>query len=97
MAQIHILRTHALGLDAAMELAHDWQDQAETSWGLCCVTQADADLYQVNFERPGLQGSFRVTADTFELRMTLGFLLSAYRGRIESELQRRLDKLLSAG
>jgi len=55
---------------------------------------AQEDGYCIDFERPGMQGMLRVSPDVFELRMTLGFLLSAYRGRIEAELQRRLDGLL---
>ena len=91
MAEIHILRTHTLGREAAWQLARDWQAQAEQDWGLHCTAQADEDAQRIAFERPGLQGSLLVRAEAFELRLTLGFLLSAYRGRIEAELQRRLD------
>ncbi|MDP3699680.1 MAG: polyhydroxyalkanoic acid system family protein [Hylemonella sp.] len=91
MADIHIHRAHTLGHDAALQLARDWQAQAEQDWGLRCAVQAQADGQHIDFERPGLKGKLRVSADAFELRITLGFLLSAYRGRIEAELQRRLD------
>lgn len=96
MAEIHILRTHALGTDAALQMARTWKEQAESAWGLRCITQEDKVPYQVAFDRPGVLGSLQVTADHFELRLTLGFLLSAYRGRIESELQRQLDSWLGA-
>lgn len=94
MAEIHIHRAHTLGRDAALQLARDWQAQAVQDWGLRCTAQAQEDGYCIDFERPGMQGMLRVSPDVFELRMTLGFLLSAYRGRIEAELQRRLDGLL---
>lgn len=74
-----------------MRLAQDWQTQAERDWGLRCTAQAQEHSQQIVFERPGLHGSLRVSAETFELRLTLGFLLSAYRGRIEAELRQRLE------
>lgn len=91
MSEIYIHRAHALGRDAALQLARDWQAQAEAEWGLRCTAQGGEALQHIAFERPGLQGSLKVEAASFELRLTLGFLLSAYRGRIETELLRRLD------
>jgi putative polyhydroxyalkanoate system protein len=91
MAEIHIFRTHALGREAALQLSREWQAQAEQDWGLRCTAHEQEGQQHIAFERPGLQGSLRVSAEVFELRLTLGFLLSAYRGRIEAELQQRLD------
>ncbi len=96
MAEIHILRRHSLGPDAASQLARDWLAQAEQDWGLQCTARTRDELAQIDFERPGLQGSLQVHAGAFELRLTLGFLLSAYRARIEEELQRRLDGWLGS-
>lgn len=95
MAEIHIQRTHTLGRDAAWQLAHDWQTQAEQDWGLRCTAQTQDDQQHIRFERPGLQGHLRVNDQAFELQLTLGFLLSAYRARIEGELRRRLDERLA--
>jgi putative polyhydroxyalkanoate system protein len=96
MADIHIHRAHGLSRDAALALARDWQAQAEQDWGLHCQAQTLEDQCLIAFERTGLQGRLRVNAEAFELQLTLGFLLSAYRTRIESELQRRLDGWLGA-
>lgn len=96
MSEIHIHRAHALGGEAALQLAQDWQIQAEQDWGLRCTAHEQDEGRHIAFERPGVQGSLRVSVQTFELRLTLGFLLSAYRGRIEAELQRRLDGWLGA-
>ena len=96
MAEIHIHRAHSLGLEGAQRLARDWQTQAERDWGLRCTAHAFEEPQRIAFERPGLQGSLRVSAEAFELQLTLGFLLSAYRARIEAELQRRLDGWLNA-
>lgn len=94
MAEIHIHRPHTLGPEAARQLARDWQTQAEQDWGLQCMAQTLEDRQQIDFERPGLQGQLRVSGEAFELRLTLGFLLSAYRARIEAELQHRLEDRL---
>jgi hypothetical protein len=83
MAEIHIHRVHGL--------AQGWQIQAEQEWGLHCTTASDEGQQLIAFERPGLQGRLRVSREAFELQLTLGFLLSAYRARIEAELQQRLD------
>jgi putative polyhydroxyalkanoate system protein len=91
MSDIHIHREHTLGWDAAVRLALDWQAQAEQEWGLSCKALAQEGAQHIAFERPGLKGSLRVTARDFELRMSLGFLLKAYRARIEAEMQQRLD------
>ena len=96
MAEIHIHRAHGLSCDAALALARDWQAQAEQDWGLRCQAQALEDQCLIAFERTGLQGQLRVNAQAFDLQLTLGFLLSAYRTRIEAELQRRLDGWLGA-
>ncbi|MFN4361572.1 MAG: polyhydroxyalkanoic acid system family protein [Hylemonella sp.] len=96
MAEIHIHRAHGLAWDAALGLAQDWQTQAEQDWGLHCTAQAGEGLHHIAFERPGLQGRLQVSGDAFELQLTLGFLLSAYRARIEAELQQRLDGWLGS-
>lgn len=97
MSEIHIHRVHGLGEAAALRLAEDWQVQAERDWGLRCTARTDTGVHHIAFERPGVQGVLRVSGDAFDLRLTLGFLLSAYRGPIESELLRRLDGWLAAG
>ena len=96
MAEIHIHRVHGLSRDAALGLARDWQAQAEQDWGLRCTAQTREGQLLIAFERTGLQGKLRVDAEAFDLQLTLGFLLSAYRARIEAELQRRLDGWLDA-
>lgn len=91
MAEIHIHRAHSLAWDTALGLVRDWQTQAEQEWDLNCTAQPGEGQHHIVFERPGLQGRLRVSREAFELQLTLGFLLSAYRARIEAELQRRLD------
>lgn len=94
MAQLQIHRAHPLGLAGARERARVWVEQAERDWGLACQYQASEGEDLVRFERSGVSGQLRVTANGFELDAQLGFLLSAYRGRIESHIRAQLDELL---
>ena len=43
----------------------------------------------------GVKGTLMVTADKFELNATLGFLLGAFKGKIEGEIVKNLDALLT--
>jgi hypothetical protein len=48
----------------------------------------------VCFSRSGVQGELQVTKDTFELDAKLGFLVGAFKGRIEAEITEMLNQLL---
>ena len=41
MADLHILRPHALGLPKARQLALRWAEQVETDFGLQCTYEED--------------------------------------------------------
>ena len=51
---------------------------------------------EVCFTRSGVSGTLHVTKDKFELNAKLGFLLGAFKSRIESEIVKNLDDLLRA-
>ncbi|MEY4978863.1 MAG: hypothetical protein RLZZ352_1133 [Pseudomonadota bacterium] len=95
MADIHIQRTHTLGLPRARELAQQWATQAETEWGLRCTrTEGEAED-EWALLRSGVRGSLRVSAQTFACQLQLGFLLSAYQVRIQAAMEENLDRLLA--
>ena len=50
---------------------------------------------EVCFSRTGVHGNLAVTKDKFELNAKLGFLVGAFRARIESEIVKNLDELLA--
>ena len=97
MADIHIHRTHGLGLAKARKTAWKWAEHVEEKFGMeCTVIEGDkSDV--VEFTRSGVDGKLRVSADAFELDAKLGFLLGAFRGKIESEIEGYLDELLVEG
>lgn len=95
MADLHILREHALGLAAARKIAFQWAEQAENEFGMECTYEEGKTLDTVTFERSGVNGTLEVSKDRFELSAKLGFLLGAFKGKIEDEIVKNLDALLA--
>lgn len=95
MPDIHIERLHTLGLPKARELAFKWAEEAEKRLDMECTYEEGRTSDVVTFTRSGVNGELRVTKDRFELHARLGFLLGAFRERIESEIVRNLDLLLA--
>ncbi|MBT9464322.1 polyhydroxyalkanoic acid system family protein [Hydrogenophaga sp.] len=96
MADIHIERDHQLGMGAARKLAWRWAEQAENDFDMSCTYEEGDDCDEVQFTRSGVSGTLKVSADKFELDARLGFLLGAFKDRIESEIVKNLDELLAA-
>ncbi len=94
MPDIHIERAHSLGLDKARALAFRWAQEAEKRLSMACTYEEGKASDLVSFTRSGVNGELRVTHDRFELHARLGFLLGAFKGRIEHEIEKNLDQLL---
>ena len=97
MADIHIHRSHALGLAKARKIAWKWAEAVEEKFGMECTVIEGEDSDVVEFTRAGVDGKLVVTGDAFELDAKLGFLLGAFRGKIETEIEGYLDALLVSG
>lgn len=95
MADLHILREHALGLAAARKIALQWAEQVEREFDMQCNIDEGKTGDIVSFERKGVHGTLHVTKDRFELDAKLGLLLGAFKHRIEAEIVKNLDELLS--
>lgn len=95
MADIHIHRNHKLGLAQARKVAYRWAEQAEKGLQMACTYEEGTARDEVCFTRAGASGTLEVTKDKFELNAKLGFLLGAFKGRIESEIVKNLDALLA--
>jgi putative polyhydroxyalkanoate system protein len=91
---IHIEREHSLGLPRARELAFRWAQTAESRLSMACSYEEGMTSDLISFRRAGVHGELRVTKDRFELHARLGFLLGAFKDRIQSEITRNLDELL---
>ncbi|WP_427913636.1 polyhydroxyalkanoic acid system family protein [Ramlibacter sp. MMS24-I3-19] len=95
MPDIHIERSHALGLPKARQLAFRWAETAEQKFDMECTYEEGKESDVLSFTRSGVNGELKVTATTFELHARLGFLLGAFKDRIETEIVKNLDDLLA--
>lgn len=95
MPDIHIRRDHGLGLTAARKLAFRWAELAEERFDMACTYKEGKTSDSVSFARAGVSGELKVTEDLFELDARLGFLLGAFKDRIEGEIVKNLDELLA--
>ena len=96
MADIRIQRAHRLGLPKARKIAWQWAEDAEKRFQMECTVIEGKTGDTVEFTRPGVNGRLLVGADHFDLEARLGFLLGAFRRRIEAEIAQNLDALLAA-
>jgi putative polyhydroxyalkanoate system protein len=97
MPDIHIEREHSLGMAKARELAFKWAQEAEKKLAIQCVYEEGKAGDLITFTRSGVNGELRVTQDRFALDARLGFLLGAFKSRIEAEITKNLDMLLQHG
>jgi putative polyhydroxyalkanoate system protein len=96
MADIHIHRTHCLGLAKARKTAWKWAEAAEQKFAMECTVIEGKTRDVVEFKRSGVEGELIVAADSFDLSARLGLLLGAFRGRIEAGIEENLDEVLAA-
>ena len=95
MPDINISRQHTLGLPAARKIAYKWADDCEKKLDMACTYEEGNTADEVQFKRSGVEGTLSVTATGFDLHAKLGFLLGAFKGKIESEIEKNLDDLLA--
>ena len=90
MTNIHIERTHNLGVDKARAqvetLAQSLRDelQADYAWNGNTLT----------FNRPGASGTIDVGVDYIDVDIEIGMSLLLLRYAIENSVNKRLDALL---
>jgi len=95
MADINITRQHGMSLAGARKAAFKWAEQAEEKFDMECTYEEGRTSDECSFTRSGVAGTLRVDKDTFELSARLGFFLGAFKDRIESEIVKNLDALIS--
>lgn len=95
MADIQIEREHALGLLEARKVAFKWSERGGEKFDMTCTYEEGITSDLLSFSRSGVNGTLTVTEDSFELSAKLGFLLSAFKEKIEGEIAKSLDALLA--
>jgi putative polyhydroxyalkanoate system protein len=91
MADIEIRRVHDLGLKGARSAAERMSEHLGRKFDLKGDWAGDV----LRFERPGVTGSLAVGDKDVRLSVTLGFLLKAMKGSIETAIESELDSLFA--
>ncbi|MCA0176742.1 MAG: polyhydroxyalkanoic acid system family protein [Proteobacteria bacterium] len=91
MSDIHVHRTHALGLAHARKLLCRWQPLAEDKLSMRCTLKDDGEVATLAFTRMGAQGTFRATARAFEIDCNLGLIFKPLRGQFQKLTEEYLD------
>jgi len=87
MARIHLQREHTLGLKKAKAAAQKVADEMSREFGMTCEWEGNT----LHFERTGVSGELCVSKSGIEMTAELGFLLSAFKARIEEQVHRNFD------
>ena len=95
MADIRIEREHGMSLADARLVAVKWSERAKEKFDLQCDYQEGELSDEVSFSRSGVTGSLSITPERFELLAHLGFFLSAFKDKIETEIANNLDALIA--
>ena len=96
MADINITRQHGMSMPEARKAAFKWAEQAEAKFDMECTYEEGKMSDVCSFTRSGVSGTLSVDKDMFELNAKLGFLLGAFRDKIEGEIVKNLDALIAA-
>jgi putative polyhydroxyalkanoate system protein len=86
MSDIHARKAHNLTLEEAKQTAQKLADQLQKEFQLDSQWQGNT----LNFTRSGVKGKLDVTVD-----ISLGFMLKAFRGKIQAEIDKNIDKMFA--
>ena len=95
MADINITRAHGMSLADARKAAFTWAEQAEAKFDMECTYEEGQSEDICSFTRSGVSGQLTVDKDTFKLTAKLGFLIGAFKDKIEGEIVKNLDALIA--
>lgn len=88
MADINLHRKHKLGLKKAKEAAQKVADDLAESFDM----QSEWEGNTLTFQRSGVNGQLVVTKDSVAVDAKLGFLLSAFKPKIEEHINDNFDR-----
>ncbi|RPH66746.1 MAG: polyhydroxyalkanoic acid system protein [Burkholderiales bacterium] len=88
MSEIHLHRKHKLGLRKAREAAQKVADDMAGTFDMDSEWHGNS----LHFSRSGVTGLLKVSKDRVVLDAKLGFLLAAFKPRIEERLEKEFDR-----
>lgn len=89
MSDVHARKEHNLSLDEAKKTAQKLAEQLEKEFQLQSTWQGNT----LNFTRSGVKGKLDVTDKDVSIDISLGFMLKAFKGKIQSEIDKNLDNM----
>ncbi len=95
MADINITREHGMSFLDARKAAFRWAEQAEAKFDMECTYEEGKTTDECSFTRSGVSGTLTVSKDSFELHAKLGFLIGAFKEKIEGEIVKNLEALIA--
>jgi putative polyhydroxyalkanoate system protein len=91
MSEINISKSHKLGTTKARAKVTKLAKQLEADYDLRSQWEGDTLV----FDRAGLSGQLQVAKDQVHLTVKLGFLMAAFKPKIEEQLKANLDKFVA--
>jgi putative polyhydroxyalkanoate system protein len=91
MAEIAVQRDHALGLKKAKVAAQKVADEMAESFDM----ESEWEGNTLYFSRSGVSGQLTVTKSSVQMNASLGFLLSAFKPKIEAQIEKNFDEYFS--
>jgi len=91
MAVIDIKRTHVMGIKPAKDAVERVAAKISREYGI----GHEWDGNRLHFDGGGVRGHIVLARSEVHVRVELGFLMSALKPLIQSEIERQLDKELA--
>jgi len=89
MADIEYTKPHSLTIPKAKALVQETADALAAEYGLGSAWRGNT----LHFHRSGVDGEMHVTDSEIRLHVTLGFLLSAFKGKFIDHIESHFDRL----
>ena len=91
MADIEVRRAHSLSLEEARKVAQQLADQLKDQF------QLDSEWHgnTLKFNRSGVKGHVHVSDKDVALEISLGLMLKAFKGKIQSEVTKNMEKMFA--
>lgn len=91
MAAIDLRRQHGMSREEALAGADRLAAELRRNYDLNYQWEGN----HLRFKRSGASGWLKVEAETISIHLELGFLLRAFKGRIEQEVSKNLDDFVN--
>jgi putative polyhydroxyalkanoate system protein len=91
MARVNVSQDHNKTEDEVREIVNRMTDDLKNRYGINPNWQGDN---LVKFKRSGVSGQLQISESKVTIDLDIGFLLSAYAGKIKSELTTMMAKKL---